>query len=163
MKTMVALPVLVAGLSIASGALAQTAGQSAPPTAPPSAPPVATGPTPQAEASEAAAQGQWVDTDRYGWVWVPAGGEATTVSAQPYAYLYAPTYGWTWVVSPWGFGPFRPGPWIHARGPWIGPTPYRYYAGPRVWYGHHGVAPHPLRPSFGAHWGVAAHARGNHR
>ena len=85
------------------------------------------------------------------------------MNAQPYAYLYAPTYGWTWLVSPWGFGSFRPGPWIHARGAWIGPAPYRYYAGPRVWYGYRGVAPHALRPSFGAHWGGAEHARGNHR
>ncbi len=93
----------------------------------------------------------------------PAGAEATTVNARPYAYLYAPAYGWTWLVSPWGFGSFRPGPRTHAPGPWIGPAPYRYYAGPRVGYGYRGVAPHALRPSFGAHWAGVAHARGNHR
>jgi hypothetical protein len=62
-----------------------------------------------------------------------------------------------------GLGSFRPGPWIHARGPWIGPAPHRYDAGPRVWYGHRGVAPYALRPSFGAHRAGVAHVRGNHR
>jgi hypothetical protein len=173
MKTIVGLlgsmPVLVAGLFLASGALAQDE-QTAPPQAPP--PPPDQGaqaapstPPPPPEAVDTQAQGQWVDTDRYGWIWVPAGSEATAVDAQPYVYLYAPSYGWTWFVSPWGFGPYRAGPWIHAgvnAGPWPR-APYRYYTGPRVWYGYHGVTPHPYRPAFGGHWGGGTMRGGGHR
>jgi hypothetical protein len=176
MKTIVGLlgrtlPVLFAGLFAASSALAQDE-QAAPPDqappppqgqnapAPPSAPPA----PPDAAQAQAQTEGQWVYTDRYGWIWVPAGSEATTVNAQPYAYLYAPAYGWTWFVSPWGFGPYRAGPWIHAvnAGPWPG-APYRYYTGPSVWYGYHGVVTHPYRPSFGSHWGGGVRGGGYRR
>jgi hypothetical protein len=103
-------------------------------------------------------QGQWLYTDRYGWIWVPAGSEATTLNAQPYVYLYAPTYGWTWFVSPWGFGPYHAGPWVRAHGAayWHGPglraayPHYQPYVGPRVWYGYHGVTTHAYQPSFGS-------------
>jgi hypothetical protein len=144
------LPVLLAGMSITSGAFAQD--EQPPPQAAP--PPTASAPEPPAapQAAEVQAQGQWVYTDQYGWIWVPAGAEATTVNAQPYVYLYAPTYGWTWFVSPWGFGPYRAGPWIHA-----GP---RWGVGFRSGYGYHGVAPHPYyRPNVGGHWGGAGHRR----
>ena len=35
----------------------------------------------------------------------PQGASSTAVGAEPYVYLYTPSYGWTWYVSPWGFGP----------------------------------------------------------
>jgi hypothetical protein len=34
----------------------------------------------------------------------------------PYTYLYTPAYGWTWYVSPWGWGPYHYGLWV--RHPW---------------------------------------------
>jgi hypothetical protein len=156
MKTIVglmgSLPVLLAGMSISSGAFAQDE-QAPPPEAAPPATESAPAPPAAPPAAGVQAQGQWVYTDQYGWIWVPAGSEATTVNAQPYVYLYAPAYGWTWFVSPWGLGPYRAGPWIHAGPRWgvgVG-APYRYYTGPRTWYGYHGVAPHPYRPGFGSH------------
>jgi hypothetical protein len=169
------LTVLLAGLFATSGALAQdeqTAPNDAPSPppyesalAPPSMPPASAAGVP------VPSQGQWIYTDRYGWIWVPAGSEATTVAAQPYVYLFAPTYGWTWFVSPWGFGPYRAGPWVHARGALprvgVGPrAPYRYYGGPRVWYGYHGVTPHAYQPTFGAHFSPgrgAPQGGGRHR
>jgi hypothetical protein len=180
------LPAMLAGLLVTSSALAQDEQTSpvqtpppppyqaapAPPAMPP-APPVAgqvpqetehgsASGTPQQSApvpAEGAVQGQWLYTDRYGWIWIPAGAEATTLNAQPYVYLYAPTYGWTWLVSPWGFGPYHAGPWVRTPGPayWHGPgfraPTHSYahpYAGPRVWYGYHGVTTHPYQPSFGS-------------
>jgi hypothetical protein len=149
MKTIVgllgSLPVLLAGVLATSGAFAQDE-QSAQPQAPP--PPSDSAQAPPSDQAPPVAEGQWVYTDGYGWVWVPAGAEATAVNAQPYVYLYTPTYGWTWFVSPWGFGAFRPGPWIHERGPWVGVRPAYRYA-PGVW---HGVAPHPYGPSVGPHF-----------
>ena len=40
--------------------------------------------------------GQWVQTGDAGWVWVPEGTSTYAVNGVPYAYLYTPTYGWTW-------------------------------------------------------------------
>jgi hypothetical protein len=155
MKTTVgllrSLPVLFAGLFVTSGARAQDESTTPPQSAPPddaSEQPAPAPPT-AAPSAGAQAQGQWVDTDQYGWVWVPAASEAVEVNAQPYAYLYAPAFGWSWFVSPWGVGPYRAGPWIHAgvRAPY-----YHPYVAPRA-YGYHGVAPHVYSPAFGAHWG----------
>jgi hypothetical protein len=156
MKTTVgllrSLPILFAGLFATSGARAQdesTPPESAPPTdVSDQAAPAPPTPAPPAGA-QVQAQGQWVNTDQYGWVWVPAASEAVEVSAQPYAYLYAPSFGWSWFVSPWGVGPYRAGPWVHAGVR----APYGPYVAPRAWYGYHGVAPHAVRPAFGAHWG----------
>src|SRR3954464_4903947 len=72
-------------------------------------------PTAQPLAPEAAAQGQWVYTDSYGWVWVPAGATSYQGGAAPCASGYPPSYGWTWYVSPWGPGRFYNGPWVHTR------------------------------------------------
>ncbi|MEA2746532.1 MAG: hypothetical protein QOI41_675 [Myxococcales bacterium] len=79
------------------------------------------------------AQGQWVYTDTYGWIWVPEGATTVAVQEQPYVYLYTPAYGWTWYGSPWGHGRYYVGPWVHhAWGP------------PRVWHrgGLYAPAPH---------------------
>jgi hypothetical protein len=49
----------------------------------------------------------------------------------PYAYLYTPAYGWTWYVSPWGWGPYRYGFWV--RHPWHPVGLHGYWvARPRV-------------------------------
>jgi hypothetical protein len=78
-------------------------------------------------------QGQWVWTSQYGWVWVPAEAMPVAVEGEPYVYLYRPTFGWTWYVSPWGWdGPV--GGWGWAR-PWYGSywgPRYHVYAPPAV-------------------------------
>jgi hypothetical protein len=99
--------------------------------APASQPPTAQPPPPQVPQAQAAPGGQWVHTQQYGWVWMPYGNqyvytpEDTSGSANPYAYVYYPTYGWTWLAAPWvwGWGPHvyfsigRPGyfGWYHHR------------------------------------------------
>jgi hypothetical protein len=71
-------------------------------------------PVQQAPAQAApAAGGQWVYTQQYGWVWEPYGNqyvytpEDTSGAVNPYAYVYYPSYGWTWLAAPWvwGWGP----------------------------------------------------------
>ena len=64
----------------------------------------------------------------YGWIWVPGGARTEEVDGVPYAYLYTPSYGWTWYLSPWGFGAYFEGPWIYHpwrpwgwRGVWVAP------------------------------------------
>lgn len=91
--------------------------------------------------------GQWVLTQN-GWVWVPSGATAYAVNGLPYAYLYTPTYGWSWYASPWGVGPFVWGPWIHR--PW--PGGYHAYRFQRGWHG--GYAGGFAHRSF-AHGGFA--------
>jgi hypothetical protein len=80
---------------------APPAPSSQPPTAAPSAPLVYTYPT-----------GQWVYMAGRGWVWVPAGTTPQEVDGAPYVYLYTPAYGWTWYLSPWGWGPYYYGVWV---------------------------------------------------
>ena len=78
--------------------------------APPAEPPPGAAPQSQAPANpaqaeptvapappvtaEMASQGEWVYTAQYGWTWVPYGSTTTTVSEEPYVYLYAPSFGW---------------------------------------------------------------------
>lgn len=62
-------------------------------------------------------QGQWVYASNRGWLWVPAGTATTDVDGVPYAYLYMPEYGWTWYISPWGWGPYHGGDWVTH--PWL--------------------------------------------
>jgi hypothetical protein len=45
----------------------------------------------------------------------------------PYTYLYTPAYGWTWYVSPWGWGPYHYGLW--ARHPWHPVGLHGYWVG----------------------------------
>jgi hypothetical protein len=111
--------------SCAVMALGATGCEEVPPAAYPEAP---------TYAPEASAQGQWVLTSQYGWVWVPAEAMPVEVQGEPYVYLYAPTYGWTWFDSPWGwYGPA--GGWGWAR-PWYGT-----YWGPR----YHVYAPRAVQ------------------
>jgi hypothetical protein len=94
---------------------------------PPPAPDVVVSPPPP--------QGQWVQTAEYGLVWVPAGTVTYAVGDTPCAYLYTPTYGWTWYASPWGPGRFAIGAWVARRSPYG----YRAWApGPRGWGWHRG-------------------------
>ena len=60
--------------------------------------------------------GRWVYGNGYGWMWVPSNAASIDNDGVPYTYLYTPTYGWTWYVSPWGPGPYRYGVWV--RHPW---------------------------------------------
>jgi hypothetical protein len=88
---------------------------------PPGPPPPA--PQPQQAAPPASQwvysypQGQWVYASDRGWIWVPAGAATANVDGVPYAYLYMPLYGWTWYLSPWGWGPYHYGGWVLH--PWL--------------------------------------------
>jgi hypothetical protein len=102
----------------------------APQTTPAPPPPGQVAPPP-AQWVVSAANGRWVYTTDYGWIWVPAGASARISDGVPYAYLYTPTYGWTWYVSPWGPGRYHFGGWVrHAWHPagWHG----AWVATPRV-------------------------------
>jgi hypothetical protein len=81
-------------------------------------------------------QGQWVYQADYGWIWIPAAATAYFVGVDPYAYLYTPVYGWTWYLSPWGAGAYRPGPAPSSRG----------NVSPRAWVGGRWVVPAPSQP-----------------
>jgi hypothetical protein len=56
--------------------------------------------------------GQWVQTEQYGWVWMPYSDAYTRVPSdgygEPYMYVYGPDLGWSWLVAPWVWGL---GPW----------------------------------------------------
>jgi hypothetical protein len=144
-----AAPVPTTSTSDTAGASSAAPASSAPaPSASPSPPPQAQAqplppPPPQSPAvSPSTAAGEWVYTDAYGWIWVPAGANSYEVGAQPYVYLYTPVYGWTWYVSPWGWGRYYVGPWVH-----------RAWGTPHVWYGGRWVA----RPHFVARPVVVPH------
>jgi hypothetical protein len=104
--------------------------------------------------------GQWVFTSEYGWIWVPAGSTTTPEEGVPYTYLYTPTYGWNWYISPWGVGAYHYGLWV--RHPWR-PMGWRggWVAGPRVFVhlgGHAGYRGRVVvHGGYGAghpgHWG----------
>jgi hypothetical protein len=131
----------------------------APPTQPapaPAVPPPAAAPQPAGVPA-----GQWVETQQYGWLWIPYGQQYTYVPADPQVfpdqYVYYPAYGWRWVISPWvyGYGPqpywgvrgvrvfaWYAHPWFRVGGYWgwggyRGWGHYRGWVGPRVW-GPHG-------------------------
>jgi hypothetical protein len=96
--------------------------------------------------------GHWVYVENYGWVWVPADALTDDYDGVPYAYLYTPLYGWTWYVSPWGWGPYHYGIWVrHAWHPW---------GWHGRWVAHPYVAPHL---GHGGFHGGAVHGGGRHR
>jgi hypothetical protein len=122
-----------------------------PPPAPAQAPPQAPQYAPSTGAEQAppqsqwvysSAEGQWVYTTDYGWIWVPRGAAASDMEGVPYAYLYTPAHGWTWYVSPWGRGVFRYGAWVRHpwrpvgwRGDWVAqPRVYVRLGRPRYYY-----------------------------
>ena len=63
-------------------------------------------------------EGQWVYHATSGWIWIPAGAAAAGIDGVPYTYLYTPRYGWTWYVSPWGWGHYHYGPWVVRHAGW---------------------------------------------
>lgn len=80
---------------------------------------------PDADGVVVPCSGQWVYSDAYGWIWVPGGGAAPyAVEGVPYVYLYTPVYGWSWYISPWGWGPYFYGGWVVH--PWL---PLGWHAG----------------------------------
>jgi hypothetical protein len=92
-----------------------------------------------ADGSQApASDGQWVYLNGRGWTWLPGDVGAVATNDEPYVYVYTPSIGWNWVVSPWGWGPYYYGPWAVAYGPgfWGG----YYHSGPGAWGGWHGGA-----------------------
>ena len=97
---------------------------------------------PAPESAEATnAQGQWVYTQQYGWVWMPYGSQYTYAPTQagvyPSEYVYYPSYGWTWIAAPWVFG-------------W-GVSPYFGVYGPSHfgWYHHWVGVGHGYHPGYG--------------
>jgi hypothetical protein len=101
------------------------------PAAPATPPPaVAPGGQPSAPLVYTYPTGQWVYVAGQGWVWVPSGANTAEVEGVPYAYLYTPSYGWTWYISPWGLGPYHYGVWY--RHPWH----------PVGWHSHWVAHPH---------------------
>ena len=92
--------------------------------------------SPPIAAAPAPANGQWVYTSQYGWVWMPYGAAYTYLPAGAYPdmYVYFPVYGWRWVVAPWVWG-VGPRPYFGVYG-W---TRYAWYGhGFGRWYGYHG-------------------------
>jgi hypothetical protein len=162
----------------AEAAPAATAEPNLPAPAETPPPPPQTRPQPpvqeQAPAAQPMPQGQWVYTTQYGWVWMPYSDAYTYVPpngyGQPYAYVYYPTYGWTWIVAPWVWG-WGPWPFFGAVGPvhfgWFGHGWWRW---PGRWQfapGRHGggrfgpgVRPAPPRSGFMGPGVRGGHVRG---
>ncbi len=105
-----------------------TAGAEGPPVAVPAPPGMAGLP-----------DGQWVQTQEYGWVWMPYSDAYTYVppegAGEPLEYVYYPSNGWVWVAAPWVWG--------------VGPMPVFGRRGPRhfAWY-QHGWWREPRRWSY---------------
>ncbi len=99
-----------------------SAAPAAAPLEPPSAPAygVTVMPAEPVSTPSASADGQWVYTDQYGWLWMPYGNqyvdEGSSDGEEPYAYAYDPDDGWGWLAAPWvwGWGPY---PYFGALGP----------------------------------------------
>jgi hypothetical protein len=85
----------------------------------------------------------------YGWMWVPANAEVSDADGVPYAYIYTPSYGWNWYISPWGPGPYRYGVWVTH--------PYRPFGYRGGWVAHPRVV---VRLGGGVHHGYYRHRRG---
>ena len=144
MKQMIAgLGSLLLGATLGSTAYAQE--QTAPPPDTQQAPPLAEpapAPAPAAQTVYTYATGSWVYAADRGWVWIPNGATPSVIDGVPYTYLYTPAYGWTWYVSPWGWGPYHYGAWVSH--PW---RPYGWRGG---WVAHPHVA---VRLGVGYHGG----------
>jgi len=118
-------------------------------------PPVAINPVPSA--------GQWVYTDLYGWVWMPYGDQyayaGTVPGSSPYAYVYYPSRGWTWLAAPWilGGGAY---PYFGVRGA-LGFGWYRgLYRTGHAWGGYHGGQAYRVGPGLGGGYHSANVFRG---
>lgn len=126
-----------------------------PPAEAPPAPPLHPPPRPRNEAEHraqtpgladpgATADGQWVCTSQYGWVFMPYGAQYAYDSAEvdryPYSYVYYPGFGWVWVAAPWvwGEGPY---PYFGGSGPWHFLWYQALDLGDSGWGGNRGGAP----------------------
>jgi hypothetical protein len=127
--------------------------------------------------------GQWVHTQQYGWVWMPYGDqyvytpEAGPSGAYPYEYIYAPSFGWTWVAAPWvwGWGPriyFSVGrphyygwyrhPHFVGRGFIRRGVPVRGFRGPvHIRGGFRGGVRAPIRGGIRGGFRIGGHGRGH--
>jgi hypothetical protein len=167
------LPLFVA-LMLGTGAFAQTMPSTPPPSnAPPSSqpPPPPTSPPPTAQPMEPHAgvanstpgspgvPGEWVNTNQYGWVWVPYDQQYTHVvedSGVAYEFVYYPSFGWRWVVAPWVLG-IGPGPYFMH-----GPRRFAWYA--RPWFHAHPLVHREFHDSHDSHGSHDSHeSHGGHR
>jgi hypothetical protein len=158
-----ATPIVLAQADARQQAPDERADEGADPTPPPPeavpAPPAQRPQAPGASQAPPARAGQWVHTDQYGWIWMPYGDAYTYAPpdgyGEPYAYVYAPAYGWTWLVAPWVWG-FGPWPYFGVHGPflfawyghgwWRSPWRFHFAGGFRGGFvGHRGFAPHGWR------------------
>jgi hypothetical protein len=145
-------------------AQAQSQPRGAPPTAQPAPPPTDLPPPPQqAQPAPQESTGQWVHTDQYGWLWMPYGDNYVYAPADgsgyPYAYVYEPALGWTWLVAPWiwGWGP-RPFFGIYGPGRFHWGSAFGFHAPAEV---H--VAPRLGGGSVGRGAAGGLHGGGGHR
>ena len=163
---------LIAGLTLGGNAAraqapeqqTQVAPQAAPMVQAPPAPAVA---QPAAQPPPGLPAGQWVYTSQYGWIWMPYGTQYTYEPSQadagPYAYVYGPTIGWSWVAAPWVWG-WGAAPYFGVYGgvhyAWYGRAAYGWHH-PGYGYGHpYGYARpygygHPY--GYGWHGGATFH------
>ena len=84
------------------------------------------------------ANGEWIHTTDYGYVWQPYSSAISSYSNwSPYRYgqwRWVAPYGWTWVNDePWGWATYHYGRWVYYRGHWAW-TPYGYYRTGRSWW-----------------------------
>lgn len=82
--------------------------------------------------------GDWVNTDDYGYVWQPSRlATAQYSNWSPYRYghwRWMPPFGWTWVNDePWGWATYHHGRWFSYNGRWVW-SPYGYYRSRRSWW-----------------------------
>lgn len=113
--------------------------------------------------------GQWVYTQQYGWVYAPYDQTYTYVdpnATYAQAYIYRPTMGWGWYISPWiiSIGP-RPywGAWGPGRYAWYAHPWFRarsYSGGPAYYGGHWGGPHYSYTPRRWAPAPYHAHPRG---
>ena len=112
-------PIVIPAEEPAPSRPAVTEAQAEPPsTTPAAAPPLQpyVAPPPPTPPPPGYTRGEWIHTEDLGWLWVPGESSTVTYDDVPYAYMYTPSYGWTWYVSPWGVGAYYRGGW--ARHPW---------------------------------------------
>lgn len=139
----------------------QAAPAEAPPASPVPAPPAEAGAPPAREVPS----GQWVRTSQYGWVWMPYADSYTYVpsdgSGEPYAYVWTPAIGWSWLAAPWVWG-YGPWPYFgvtgcvhygwYGHGWWRTPQRWHWYHRPyHAAWGHVGGWRHDWRPGGGWH------------
>ena len=82
--------------------------------------------------------GDWVYTNRYGYVWRPHRSYTNSYSSwSPYRYgswRWVPPYGWIWMGDePWSWSTYHYGRWVYYGGGWAW-TPYGEHRWRRSWW-----------------------------